>query len=141
MKEKQKYGLIWMYVPEVFEEKVENKLSILKEILEFVINNNGKLTHILIIRDDFHALTYLNYTHKSKIAEVYKGPWEIAEICNNKKSTWIYAWNEKLKSLWVLEVMGEYPEELDKVRSITFLSGKNLNYKNYIHTEDINYRQ
>jgi len=72
---KQRYGLVWMDVPEAFEDDVENKLPILKEIPKLAIkNNDGKPTHILIEGDNYHALTCLNYTHKGKIDVVYIDP-------------------------------------------------------------------
>jgi len=72
---KQKYGLVWMDVPEAFEDDVENKLPILKEIPELAIrNDDGKPTHILIEGDNYHALTCLNYTHKGKIDVIYIDP-------------------------------------------------------------------
>ena len=72
---KQRYGLVWMDVPEAFEDDVENKLPILKEVPELAIkNNDGKPTHILIEGDNYHALTCLNYTHKGKIDVVYIDP-------------------------------------------------------------------
>lgn len=72
---KQRYGLVWMDVPEAFEDDVENKLPILKEMPKLAIkNNDGKPTHILIEGDNYHALTCLNYTHKGKIDVVYIDP-------------------------------------------------------------------
>src|SRR3989344_6117250 len=72
---KQRYGLVWMDVPEAFEDDVENKLPILKEVPELAIkNNDGKPTHILIEGDNYHALTCLSYTHKGKIDVVYIDP-------------------------------------------------------------------
>jgi adenine-specific DNA-methyltransferase len=72
---KQRYGLAWMDVPEAFEDDVENKLPILKEVSKLAIkNNDGKPTHILIEGDNYHALTCLNYTHKGKIDIVYIDP-------------------------------------------------------------------
>jgi adenine-specific DNA-methyltransferase len=72
---KQKYGLIWMDVPEAFEDDVENKLPVLKELPELSIkNSDGKPTHILIVGDNYHALTCLNYTHKGKIDLIYIDP-------------------------------------------------------------------
>ena len=72
---KQKYGLVWMDVPEAFEDDVENKLPILKEVPELAIkNDDGKPTHILIEGDNYHALTCLNYTHKGKIDLIYIDP-------------------------------------------------------------------
>ncbi len=72
---KQRYGLVWIDVPEAFENDVENKLPILKEVPELAIkNNDGKTTHILIEGDNYHALTCLNYTHKSKVDVIYIDP-------------------------------------------------------------------
>ena len=72
---KQKYGLVWMDVPEAFEDDVENKLPILKEVPRLAIKNeDGKPTHILIEGDNYHALTCLNYTHKGKIDVIYIDP-------------------------------------------------------------------
>lgn len=92
-------------------------------------------------KPDMFNLKKIKEDFEGKIAETYRGPWEIAEIRNKKKSTWIYAWNEKLKSLWALEILGEYPNELDKAKTITFLSGNILSFKNYMPIEDIKYRQ
>ena len=72
---KQNYGLVWMDIPEAFEDDVENKLPILKEVTELAIkNDNGKPIHILIEGDNYHALTCLNYTHKGKIDIIYIDP-------------------------------------------------------------------
>lgn len=71
----KRFGLVWMDIPEAFENDVENKLPILKEINEkAIINDDGKPTHILIEGDNFHALTCLNYTHKGKIDVIYIDP-------------------------------------------------------------------
>ena len=43
--------------------------------------------------------------------------------------------------MWALEILGEYPSELDKAKTITFLSGNILSFKNYMPIEDIRYRQ
>jgi len=72
---KQRYGLVWMDVPEAFEDDVENKIPILKEVPDLDIkNDDGKPTHILIEGDNYHALTCLNYTHKGKIDVIYIDP-------------------------------------------------------------------
>lgn len=72
---KQRYGLVWMNVPEAFENDVENKLPILKEVPGLAIkNNDGKPTHILVEGDNYHALTCLNYTHEGKIDLIYIDP-------------------------------------------------------------------
>ena len=72
---KQRYGLVWMQVPEAFEDDVENKLPILKEVPKLAIKTkDDKPTHILIEGDNYHALTCLNYTHKGKIDVIYIDP-------------------------------------------------------------------
>ena len=72
---KDTYGLHWLEVPEAFEDDVENKLPILKEIKEkAIVNDDGKPTHILIEGDNYHALTCLNYSHKGKIDVIYIDP-------------------------------------------------------------------
>jgi adenine-specific DNA-methyltransferase len=72
---KQKYGLVWMEIPEAFEDDFENKLPILRETPDLAIkSNDGKPTHILIEGDNYHALTCLNYTHKGKIDLIYIDP-------------------------------------------------------------------
>jgi len=72
---KKEYGLVFMEIPEVFEDDVENKLPILKEVKDkAIVNDDGKPTHILIEGDNYHALTCLNYTHKEKIDIIYIDP-------------------------------------------------------------------
>lgn len=72
---KKKFGLVWMEVPEKFEEESENAMPVLKEVPEkAVINEDGKPTHILIEGDNYHALTCLNYTHKGKVDVIYIDP-------------------------------------------------------------------
>jgi len=70
-----KYGLVWMDVPEAFEEESENQLPVLEEVKEKAIkNDDGKPTHILIEGDNYHALSVLNYTHQGKIDVIYIDP-------------------------------------------------------------------
>jgi len=72
---KKKYGLVWIDVPEKFDEEIENSLPILREEpKKAVINEDGKPTHILIEGDNYHALTCLNYTHKGKVDAIYIDP-------------------------------------------------------------------
>jgi adenine-specific DNA-methyltransferase len=71
----QKYGLVWADVPEAFEDDVENKLPVLEEVPRHAISSkDDKPTHILIEGDNYHALTCLNYTHKSKVDAIYIDP-------------------------------------------------------------------
>lgn len=73
--QREKYGLNWVDVPEIFEKESENKIPVLKEIKEKAIkNDDGKPTHILIEGDNYHALTCLNYTHAGKIDVIYIDP-------------------------------------------------------------------
>ena len=70
-----KYGLVWMEVPEAFDDESENQLPIIEEIKEKSIRNEDKKpTHILIEGDNYHALTCLNYTHKEKVDIIYIDP-------------------------------------------------------------------
>jgi len=72
---KDTYGLHWLDVPEAFEDDVQNKLPILKELKEkAIVNRDDKPIHILIEGDNYHALTCLNYTHKGKIDLIYIDP-------------------------------------------------------------------
>ena len=70
-----RFGLVWLDVPEAFEDDVENKLPILEEVPKLAIKNkDGKPTHLLIEGDNYHALTCLNYTHKGKVDVIYIDP-------------------------------------------------------------------
>ena len=70
-----RFGLVWLDVPEAFEDDVENKLPILEEVPKLSIKSKGdKPTHLLIEGDNYHALTCLNYTHKGKIDVIYIDP-------------------------------------------------------------------
>jgi len=71
----QQYGLVWLDVPEAFDEESETKIPILEEVPELAIHHDdGKPTHILIEGDNYHALTCLNYTHKGKVDVIYIDP-------------------------------------------------------------------
>ena len=88
------------------------------------------------IRPDSFNLEKVKNDFFCKEAEAYHGPLELTEIRTKKKSTWVYAWNEKLKSLCVREFMDELPAELEKAKPITLLSGEILGYKNCTNMED-----
>ncbi len=69
------YGIVWMDVPEVFEDDIKEKLPVLEDVKEKAIkNNDGKPTHILIEGDNYHSLTCLNFTHKKAIDIIYIDP-------------------------------------------------------------------
>jgi adenine-specific DNA-methyltransferase len=70
-----RYGLLWIDIPEAFEDDVENKLPILEEVPRLAINGKtARPSHLLIEGDNYHALTCLNYTHKGKINVIYIDP-------------------------------------------------------------------
>jgi hypothetical protein len=70
-----RYGIVWMDVPEAFENDVENKIPVLSEVKGKAIKkDDDKPTHLLIEGDNYHALTCLNYTHKAKIDVIYIDP-------------------------------------------------------------------
>lgn len=89
---KKKYGLVWEDKPEEVEEKLRNKLPILKEVKEKAIINNmnedgspsgadgdtersrSVPNHIIIEGDNLHALTALTFTHENKIDLIYIDP-------------------------------------------------------------------
>ncbi|MBQ9455355.1 MAG: site-specific DNA-methyltransferase, partial [Thermoguttaceae bacterium] len=71
----QRYGLVWLDVPEGFEGDSENRIPILEEVPEKEIHNSdGKPCHILIEGDNYHALTCLNYTHRGRVDVIYIDP-------------------------------------------------------------------
>lgn len=71
----QQYGLVWLDVPEAFDEESENKIPILEEVTDNAIcHDDGKPTHILIEGDNYHSLKCLNYTHKGKVDVIYIDP-------------------------------------------------------------------
>ena len=78
LKKRKKYGLVWdeERTKEVFEQEVQKKLPVLKEVVKNEINDNDKSkpNNVLIEGDNYHALSVLNYTHKGKIDVVYIDP-------------------------------------------------------------------
>jgi len=69
------YGLVWMNIEEAFGEEAENRIPVLKEVVDYEVKNDtDKPTHILIEGDNYHALTCLNYTHMGKIDVIYIDP-------------------------------------------------------------------
>lgn len=69
-----RFGLVWLDVPEAFEDDVENKLPILEEVKKEIKSKDDKPTHLIIEGDNYHVLTCLNYTHKNKIDIIYIDP-------------------------------------------------------------------
>ena len=70
-----RYGMVWMDVPEAFEENGKSRVPVLSEVKEnAIIHNDGKPTHLLIEGDNFHTLTCLQYSHKGLIDLIYIDP-------------------------------------------------------------------
>lgn len=71
----QKYGLVWLDVPEAFDNETESKIPTLKmERSLDIAGNSTNPPHILIEGDNYHALTCLNYTHQGKVDVIYIDP-------------------------------------------------------------------
>ena len=73
---RRKYGLIWdeERTKEIFEQEVQKKLPVLKDVTRNGIVDKSKPNNILIEGDNYHALSVLNYTHKRKIDVIYIDP-------------------------------------------------------------------
>ena len=73
---RKKYGLVWdeERTKEIFEEEVQKKLPVLKDVTKNEIKDKSKTNNILIEGDNYHALSVLNYTHKGKIDVIYIDP-------------------------------------------------------------------
>ena len=78
LKKKKKYGLVWdeERTKEIFEQEIQDKLPILKEVVKNEINDSDKSkpNNILIEGDNYHVLSVLNHTHKGKIDVIYIDP-------------------------------------------------------------------
>ena len=76
LNKRKKYGLIWdeERTKEIFEEEVQKKLPVLKDVTKNGIEDKLKPNNILIEGDNYHALSVLNYTHKEKIDVIYIDP-------------------------------------------------------------------
>ncbi|MCF8219441.1 MAG: site-specific DNA-methyltransferase [Bacteroidales bacterium] len=71
----KKYGLVWMDVPEDFEETPEKNIPVPEEIPAKSICGDGqKPTHLLFEGDNYHSLSLLNHTHYEKIDLIYIDP-------------------------------------------------------------------
>ena len=70
-----KYGLVWdkEREPERIVVECDKNIPIFYEENNKCIDNKG-INHILVEGDNFHTLSVLNYTHKSKIDFIYIDP-------------------------------------------------------------------
>ena len=109
-KDSSGYGLKWEEKPEIFEERAQNALPLLREDKSLLIDNKSDLDHIIIEWDNYHALSALNYTHKWMIDLIYiDPPYNTGNkdfIYNDKylnpddeykHSTWLSFMNKRLK--------------------------------------------
>ena len=108
----KKYGLVWEDKPEDVEERLREKLPILREVKEKAILSEepDAPNHILIEGDNLEALTALSYTHEGRIDVIYIDPpyntgaknWKYNNdyVDSNdafKHSKWISMMNKRLK--------------------------------------------
>ncbi len=71
----QRYGLVWLDVPEAFDSESDNRLPILKASPDLDISEAmEQRSNLLIEGDNYHSLTCLSYTHKNKIDVIYIDP-------------------------------------------------------------------
>lgn len=76
LREHKKYGLVWEDKPEDVEERLREKLPVLREVKDKAIlsDSTDAPNHILIEGDNLEALTALSYTHEGKIDVIYIDP-------------------------------------------------------------------
>ena len=71
----KKYGIVWEDKREELAEMCKEKLPVLEEDTEKeILTDKEKPVNILIEGDNYHALSVLNYTHKSSIDVIYIDP-------------------------------------------------------------------
>ena len=86
LKKTKRYGLVWEDKPEDVVEKCKFNLPVLIEDSHKRIKiSESDLTHILIEWDNYHSISTLLYTHKSKIDVIYIDP-----PYNTWATDWIY---------------------------------------------------
>ena len=76
LQQHKKYGLVWEEKSEDVEERLRDKLPILREVKDKYIPSDAQdaPNHILIEGDNLEALTALSYTHEGKIDVIYIDP-------------------------------------------------------------------
>ena len=76
LREHKKYGLVWEDKPEDVEERLREKLPVLREVKDKAILSGepDAPNHILIEGDNLEALTALSYTHEGRIDVIYIDP-------------------------------------------------------------------
>ncbi|MCX5638832.1 MAG: site-specific DNA-methyltransferase [Planctomycetota bacterium] len=72
---RKKYGIVWEDKPEQVAVLCKEKLPVLEEDKsKNIISGSDKPINVLIEGDNYHALSVLNYTHKSAIDVIYIDP-------------------------------------------------------------------
>ena len=75
LKDRKKFGLVWEDKPEDVVLQCETNVPILREIKNRkLVSDNHIHSNILVEGDNYHSLSVLNYTHKSKIDLIYIDP-------------------------------------------------------------------
>jgi len=75
LEKRKKYGIVWEDKPEEVAKRCKDELPVLVEDSKKEIKTDDKKpVNILIEGDNYHALSVLNYTHKSKIDVIYIDP-------------------------------------------------------------------
>ncbi len=110
LNKRKKYGLIWdeEKTKEIFEEEIQKKLPVLKDVTKNGIEDKSKPNNILIEGDNYHTLSVLNYTHMEKIDVIYIDPpyntgneftfndYKVEKEDSYKHSKWISYMNKRL---------------------------------------------
>jgi adenine-specific DNA-methyltransferase len=75
LKERKKYGLVWDDKPEDVVLQCRENVPMLQELkTKRVVGGSVPATNILIEGDNYHALSVLNYTHRSAFDVIYVDP-------------------------------------------------------------------
>jgi adenine-specific DNA-methyltransferase len=86
LKSRKKFGLVWEDKPEDVVLACETNVPILKEVKNRkLVSDNLLSANVLIEGDNYHSLSVLNYTHRSKIDVIYIDP-----PYNTGSSAWVY---------------------------------------------------
>jgi hypothetical protein len=117
---------------------VSNEESVVKQAVEIL---GKEVIDRTANEPDSYNLQKIQEDFTSKLAEPYRGSWEISEIREVGEKIWVYSWNERLKSYWVLDLPKASFKELEKAKTITFLSGKIDHYNQPANNELVKYRR
>lgn len=77
LKKQKKFGIVFEDNLEDVQRECQNKLPVLEEVKEWVVNNSENKkdpTNLIIEGDNYHALSVLNYTHANSVDLIYIDP-------------------------------------------------------------------